>query len=129
MNIGTIKFEDLTNVKEFGIIVTGAGGNIQEWIDGIDGLLKENDIVDKNVPTFSSCSVISENNRGEDGRTDILLMFNIDCKVNVGKLAIWRISFGSVCWIEDFIVNYKKDYTVCTEYSEDNTDYNCKCGC
>ena len=109
LQVNQIAFSSLANLKDFGMIVLGAGGNLQDWIQGIANTLQDEKIV-TDAQTFLSASVISGNIAGHDGRTDLLLMFNPDSKPDVGKLAMWRLRFGDVSWVEDFRVNYAKDY-------------------
>jgi hypothetical protein len=112
IEIKEIKFKDLKelHLKHFGFVVLGAGGPKEDWINGIEKMLKEEKIVDPDENTFSEAYIVSDNLNGKEGRTDLVLIFADDAKPNVGKLAMWRLSFGSVCWIDDFIVNYRKDY-------------------
>ena len=126
--VGTIQFRALKNIKDFGMVVLGAGGNPQEWADGIAGILKDEKIVVPSVETFSQVAIIKGNKLdyderdlatsndmgslllGDRGRTDLLLVFNHESKPHIGKLAMWRLRFGDISWVDDFIVNYAKDY-------------------
>lgn len=115
MKTEKIRFSELREFEGsdgFGIIVTGAGGKVSEWVNGIEGVLKEAGIVDKEVPTFIRSAIVDGNVLGNKGRRDLLLVFNPEAKVNVGKLAVWRIQFGDVSWVDDFMVNYAKDYAL-----------------
>jgi len=112
MKIKNITFEELQELnknKEFGIVVLGAGGNFKDWVVGIAKVLKDEKIAEgKDV--FTDAAKLTGNKKGDNGRTDLVLLFNPKCKLNIEKLAIWRIKFGDVSWIEDFVVNYRKDY-------------------
>lgn len=93
----------------FGMVVVGAGAPFNEWVDGISGMLKDEEITEK-ANCFSSAYTLSDNVLGSEGRTDLVLMFDPENKPNIGKLAMWRIRFGSVMWTDDFIDNYRKEY-------------------
>ena len=112
MKIKNITFQELEKLdqnKEFGIVITGAGGKLQDWIDGITKMLKDEEIFSGKTRPFKFAAIIS-GNVSSDGRTDLFLSFNSKCKINVVKLALWRIRMGDISWIEDFVVNYRKDY-------------------
>jgi hypothetical protein len=87
----------------------GAGGNAQEWVDGIAGLLVEQGIV-KEQPVFSDAFVLNDNIRGKDGRVDLALIFKPGSVKNMGQLALWRIKFGDISWADDFTTNHGSDY-------------------
>ena len=95
--------------NKFGMVILGAGGNLNEWVEGIGNLLLEQKLVEI-APIFSEAFKLTGNVLGNEGRTDLALIFDKNTKVNIGKLAMWRISVGSCSWIDDFIVNYAKDY-------------------
>ena len=59
---------------------------------------------------FSEMFVLTGNVKGKDGRMDLVLFFDNDTKIEMGKLSMWRICFGDISWIDDFIDNYGKDY-------------------
>lgn len=88
------------NGKE-GLILQGCGGDLQEWVSGINNLLMENGILldgakFKNICLFE-----------HDGVTNLLFPFE-DVKLDTGKLAMWRLqthaSFGST-WLSDYVPN------------------------
>lgn len=65
---------------------------------------------DDDANVFSFAARLTGNRLGDKGRLDLVLLFNPDCKLHIGKLSIWRIKMGDISWIEDFVVNYRKDY-------------------
>jgi len=101
MSVKDITTDELrTMIDRGGIIFQGCGGEAQEWIDGINGLLTEENILKdgarfKNVERFNN----------EYG-TCFLFPFTEDVKLDMGKLAIWRIktndSFGGM-WLSDYV--------------------------
>ena len=84
-----------------GLILQGCGGNLQEWVDGINSLLTDEGIL-QNGSKFKSVSVFEH-----EGLTNLL--FDMDgVDINVGKLAMWRINtqsnFGGK-WLSDYVPN------------------------
>ena len=88
------------NGKE-GLILQGCGGEIKEWVDGINDVLTENGILLDNTK-FENVSVFQN-----DGVTCILYPFE-DVHLNIGKLAMWRLqthaSFAGT-WFSDYVDN------------------------
>jgi len=87
--------------EQEGLILQGCGGDPQEWLDGINGLLAEEGIL-RNGGQFREASVFEH-----DGRTNILFpMDNVD--LDIGKLAMWRLqtreTFGGY-WLSDYLPN------------------------
>lgn len=100
-------------VSDFGMIVIGAGGDISQWINGIAQELKSASIVDATViETFRVAATITGNKRGPNGRTDLVLFFDEKARPNIGKLALWRLNFGDISWIDDFIDNHGLNYSL-----------------
>lgn len=103
MSVNRIDIRDLLKYKsKEGLILQGCGGDPQEWIDGINDLLTKQEILlDGTKFKTEDCAVFDN-----DGSTCILYEFNEDVKLNVGKLAMWRIGthseFGGT-WLSDFV--------------------------
>ena len=87
-----------------GLVLQGCGGDLEEWVTGINDMLAEKEIllggaVFKDVYTFN-----------HEGAINLLFSFNGMGKdeLEVGKLAMWRIqtksNFGST-WLSDYLVN------------------------
>ncbi len=91
-------------------MILGAGGELIEWVQGFDKILKEEEIVKGRYNSFNFAARIIGNCLGKGGRTDLVLLFDPKNKINGGKLAMWRIKMGDISWVEDFVVNYRKDY-------------------
>ena len=87
--------------KHDGLIIQGCGGDPQEWIDGIQDLLTTEEIL-LNGDTFKDVFRFEN-----EGVTCLLFDFR-DTKLNVGKLAMWRLSthgtFGGT-WLSDYLDN------------------------
>ncbi len=84
-----------------GLILQGCGGDLQEWVTGINDMLTEGNIL-LNGSRFEKAFVF----QNED-RTNLFLPFE-DVKLDIGKLAIWRLNtrgyFGSM-WRSDYVDN------------------------
>ena len=97
-----IKVSDLRKMpgKE-GLILQGCGGDPQEWIDGINGLLTDEGILLEGTK-FQNVSRFQH-----DGVTNLLFPFE-DVKLNVGKLAMWRLKTHETLggtWLSDYVDN------------------------
>ena len=94
--------DDLRRMSESeGLILQGCGGDLDEWVTGINDLFtKENILLDGD--SFKDVSVFEH-----DGHTNLL--FNMDnIRLDVGKLAMWRLQthsqFGGY-WLSDYVPN------------------------
>ena len=84
-----------------GLVIQGCGGDLSEWVKGINELLTQEGIL-QNGDTFKDVSVFEHN-----GCTNLLLsMENMD--LDIGKLAMWRLqshaTFGGT-WLSDYLPN------------------------
>ncbi|OUO30748.1 hypothetical protein [Flavonifractor sp. An306] len=94
--------EDLRHMTdEEGLILQGCGGDLQEWVDGINDLLAQEGIL-LNGTKFEHAATFQH-----DGLTNLLFSFE-GVQLNVGKLALWRIQthsqFGGT-WLSDYVPN------------------------
>ena len=99
MQITTDELRRMKNQE--GLILQSCGVDAQEWVDGINELLTQEGILlegteFKNVKSFRN-----------EGLTNLLFSFE-DVKLDLGKLAIWRIksheAFGGT-WLSDYVPN------------------------
>lgn len=102
MSIKHISAEELRKMGDReGLILQGCGGDLNEWVDGINDLLTEEGIL-LDGTKFENCSAFTH-----DGVTCILYPFE-DVKLDVGKLAMWRLQthgqFGGK-WLSDYVPN------------------------
>lgn len=102
MSIKNITAEDLRHMGNTeGLIIQGCGGDLQEWVDGINEMLTEEGIL-RNGSRFTKCSSF------EHGRLTCLLFSFRDVDIDVGRLAIWRLkthdTFGGT-WLSDYVPN------------------------
>jgi len=106
-----ISFDEFkSTVKDLeGLVLLGAGGDLNDWIKGVSNDLHEKEIAASDKPSdlWSAAYVLTTSG----GRTDLALVFNTDKNaLNVGKLAMWRLQFGDASWISDYLVNYAKQH-------------------
>ena len=98
-----ITLEELSNMKgKEGLVIQGCGGDLKEWVDGINGLLTEEGIL-LDGAVFRDVSVF------KNGEVTNLLFHMDDVKLNTGKLAIWRLKTHenfSGTWLSDYLDNY-----------------------
>ena len=85
MSIKNITTDDLRRMKNSdGLIIQGCGGDLQEWVDGINDMLTQEGIL-RNGSQFKECSTFKH-----DGLTCLLFPFK-GVDVDLGRLAIWRL--------------------------------------
>ncbi len=86
-----------------GLILQGCGGDPQEWVDGINGLLTEAEIL-QNGSVWKAGAVYCFQH---DGLTNLLFPFE-GMDLDMGRLAMWRLQthdqFGGT-WLSDFVPN------------------------
>lgn len=102
MNINTITTDDLRHMEgKDGLILQGCGGDLKEWVDGINEMLTEAGIL-KEGSRFGDVSTF------QYGELTCLLFPFEDVKLEIGKLAMWRLQthedFGGT-WLSDFVPN------------------------
>lgn len=88
------------NGKE-GLILQGCGGEVKEWVDGINKMLTDKGILLDDTK-FENVSVFKS-----DGVTCILYPFE-DVHLDIGKLAMWRLqSYAAFAgmWLSDYVDN------------------------
>lgn len=85
-----------------GLILQGCGGDLQEWVDGINQMLTEEGILKKGA-RFEEAYTFEH-----DGLTCLLFPFKENMELDIGKLAVWRLgshsTFGST-WLPDYVSN------------------------
>lgn len=90
-----------------GLILQGCGGDLQEWVDGINGMLTDDGIL-QNGSTFKDVSVF------EHGDLTNLLFPMEGVDLDIGKLAIWRLqthdNFAGT-WASDYVENRLGGFT------------------
>lgn len=102
LNMNYISIDNVKKMRDVeGLIIQGCGGDLNEWIDGINGLLTDAGIL-KNGDTFRDVYAFEHG-----GCTNLLFMMdNVD--LDGGKLAMWRLQtheqFGGT-WLSDYRIN------------------------
>ena len=102
MNINNITTDDLRHMEgKDGLILQGCGGDLKEWVDGINEMFTEAGIL-KGGSRFEDVSTF------QYGELTCLLYPFEDVKLDIGKLAMWRLqtneNFGGT-WLSDFVPN------------------------
>ncbi len=108
MSIQAITANDLRHMEgQQALILQNCGGELQEWLDGINDLFTENGILLEGSK-FQDMYCFEH-----DGLTCLLYPMDDTVKLNLGKLAIWRIAthdnFGGT-WLSDFVPNQLGGY-------------------
>lgn len=103
MSVKTISKDELRRMEDSeGLILQGCGGSLDEWVDGVNDMLTEDGILQDGTK-FRDCSAFEH-----DGVTCLLFPFKDDVKLDVGKLAMWRLrthgNFGGT-WLSDYVPN------------------------
>ncbi len=102
MSITSINTEQLRRMNNSeGLVIQGCGGDLQEWVDGINEMLTESGIL-RNESRFEKAYTFKN-----EGLTCLLFPFD-DVQPDIGRLAIWRLEtreyFGST-WLSDYVPN------------------------
>lgn len=105
MSVKKIRAEELRRMNgQEGLILQGCGGELQDWVDGINDMLIKSDILLDGTKFKAENCLAFEN----EGLTNLLFPFSEDVKLNIGKLAMWRLQthsgFGGK-WLSDYVDN------------------------
>ncbi len=109
-------FEEIEELhgKDEGIVLLGAGGDLNEWIEGVGGILKDEGIAlegPSNFGPFYELKTLPDGTPDSGDRTDLVMLFNEAVPgLEVGKLAMWRLAFGDCSWLSDYFVNYANQH-------------------
>ena len=101
--ISRIPAENLRRMENAeGLVLQGCGGDPKDWLEGMNDLLSREDIL-LDGTRFSECAVFEH-----DGVTNILFPFREDVRLDMGRLAMWRLqthdNFGGT-WLSDYVPN------------------------
>ena len=84
------------------LILRGCGGDLQEWVDGINNMLSKENIL-RNGSRIEGCSAFEY-----DGLTCLVFPFE-GADLDIGRLAMWRLAtveqFHGI-WMSDFVENH-----------------------
>ena len=127
MEIKNVSLHELRKMNNSeGLILQGCGGDLQEWVDGINDMLTESGIL-QNESRFEKAYTFSNENL-------TCLLFPFDgVQLDVGRLAMWRLktreTFGST-WLSDYVDNRLNGFiseetleSVSDEEYEENEDF------
>ena len=103
MSIQSISTEQLRRMgDQEGLVLQGCGGDLQEWVDGINQFLTDEGILKKGAK-FEEAYTFRH-----DGLTCLLFPFKENMELDMGKLAVWRLAthstFGGT-WLSDYAPN------------------------
>ena len=105
MSVKKIRAEELRRMNgQEGLILQGCGGELQDWVDGINDMLIKSDILFDGTKFKAENCLAFENG----GLTNLLFPFSEDVKLNMGKLAMWRLQTHSNFdgkWLSDYVDN------------------------
>ncbi len=108
MSIQAITANDLRQMEgKEALILMGCGGDLNEWVDGINDLFTKEGVLLEETKFRDVCSF------EHDGLTCLLYPMDDTVKLNLGKLAIWRIATHdnfSGTWLSDFVPNQLGGY-------------------
>lgn len=98
-NVSLYELRKMNNSE--GLVLQGCGGDLQEWVDGINDMLAERGIL-QNESRFEKAYTFNNENL-------TCLLFPFDgVQLDVGRLAMWRLetreTFGST-WLTDYVDN------------------------
>lgn len=101
MSITEISTDQLRRMEnQEGLVLQGCGGSLQDWQDGINGLLTDIGILQQGS-RFEDIQVFEH-----EGRTCLLFPFSDDLQINMGKMARWRLhshdQFEGM-WLSDYV--------------------------
>lgn len=105
MSVKQITTDDLRRMKDKeGLILQGCGGSLEEWVDGINDMLTESGILLDSTKFKAENCCVFEN----EGLTNLMFPFSEDVKLDMEKLAMWRLqthSNFSGKWLSDYVDN------------------------
>lgn len=103
MSVQAVSIDQLRRMEDQeGLVIQGCGGDLREWVDGINEMLTEDGILKKDT-RFEEAYTFRH-----DGLTCLLFPFNESVEIEMGKLAMWRLlthpHFGGT-WLSDYVPN------------------------
>ena len=103
MSIQKISIEQLRRMgDQEGLVLQRCGGDLQDWVDGINVMLAEDGVFKKGAGFQEAYSF------KHDGLTCLLFPFKEGLEMDVKRLALWRLQthtiFGGT-WLSDYVPN------------------------
>ena len=116
-----------------GLILQGCGGDLMEWVDGINEMLTAEGIL-LDGTKFEKVYAFKH-----EGLTNLLFPFSEDLKLHIGRFAVWRIAthenFGGT-WLSDYVDNrlggfkmsaFEKEIQRLNSFYDTQTSYEFQC--
>lgn len=99
INIHTLR--EMRGTRKEGLVLQGCGGDLQEWQDGINSMLADDGILLEGT-RFERIHVFQH-----EGRQNLLFPFDGTVKLDIGKLAVWRLRNLNLegMWLSDYVDN------------------------
>lgn len=104
MNIQSSTFLELQGLsrrKVEGLVLLGCGGDLDQWVKGVQFFLQTDSIIRGNLTEAKAVVTTG-------GRIDLYL--GLPKEVDWGRLAMWRLSFGDCSWLSDYVQNYASQH-------------------
>ena len=103
MSMKQVTTEELRRMKGCeGLVLQGCGGDLKEWQQGINDIFTDEGLLLDHT-TFENIYVFEHS-----GVTNLVFPFDETVKLNIAKLAIWRLQyhekFGGM-WLSDYVEN------------------------
>ena len=103
MSIKNITTDELRRMSgKEGLVIQGCGGDLDQWLNGINNLFADEKLL-LDGTRFSDCYAFKSGNI-----TCLLFPFDDSVKLDMGKLAMWRIAshdrLGGT-WLSDYVDN------------------------
>ncbi len=105
MNIECTTFTDLRNETREALVFLGAGGDLSEWYTGTGDTLREAGIFKSHEIDYDGAAYV----KTTGGRIDLVCYLPKE-GIDIGKLAMWKISWGEVSWLSDYVDNYAEQH-------------------
>ena len=132
--IDLVTTDELREMRDSeGLILQGCGGDLTEWLDGINEILTKESILLEETK-FERVYAFKH-----DGLTNLLFPFSEDVKLNIGKLAMWRLAshetFGGT-WLTDYVENrlggfeksaFEKEIQKLNTFTDTETSFEFQC--
>lgn len=115
-----------------GLVCLGTGGDVIEWIDGVNGILYDEGITE-NQRYFSDVYTFIDYDIADDPINCIFFPFTKE-KLDLGRLAIVRLQYSWMKWFSDYVSQNigddspyvdEQDYEH-SEYIYEDDDYECE---
>jgi hypothetical protein len=105
MKIKNLELYQVLQLKQEGLVLQGCGGEISEWVDGINEILTNEGIL-LNGSKFENIIRFEK-----DGLVNLIFDMT-DVPLHIGKLAMWRLKQGQnfdAKWLSDYIDHNSPD--------------------